>query len=196
MISQLVLNFRLKTTKGLSDFFILGFLNSQSCYIGFTYSLNLPLVYKVMNPFYGMLILILVFQRFLYAKHYTNNNILFVYIVNFFCALYMIFYTAKYSIWLGKLLGWIPIFICFAMEIFQLFKIYCAKSIRGFSLYFVIITIIAYSFEFFSALTLGLPKQVLFTDIRGMTLFSLFLISFFLYGGKYDKKSEKRVLSS
>lgn len=189
MAAQLILNFRLKTTQGLSDFFILGFLNSQSCYIGFTYSLDLPLVYKVMNPLYGMLILILIVQRFLYAKQYANNKILPVYVINFFFALSVIVYAAQYSVWLGQLLGWIPIFICLAMEISQLSKIYLAKSVRGFSLYFVLISIAAYSFEFISALILKLPKQVLFTDIRGIAVFALFLIPFILYRDGGAKKA-------
>jgi len=191
MMSQLILNFRLKTTQGLSDLFILGFLNSQSCYIGFTYSLDLPLVYKVMNPLYGMLILILIVQRFLYARQYANNKILPVYVINFFLALSVIVYAAQYSVWLGHMLGWIPIFICLAMEMSQLSKIYRAKSVRGFSLYFVIISIAAYSFEFVSALILKLPKQVLLTDLRGMMVFSLFLIPFVLYREDTLKKHQK-----
>jgi hypothetical protein len=102
------------------------------------------------------------------------------------------FYAVKYSLWLGQLLGWIPIFICLAMELSQLSKIYISRSVRGFSLYFVLISIMAYGFEFFSALVLGLPKQVLFTDIRGITLFSLFLIPFFLYKEEYAEKGIKK----
>ncbi|MCK4651159.1 PQ-loop repeat-containing protein [Candidatus Babeliales bacterium] len=180
-VPQIFLNFKLKTTSGLSDLFLLGLLNSQACYVGFTFSTKLPLVYKIFNPLYFFLILVLIFQRYFYYTNHKNNKFLFIYFINFFLVLILIFYVTNYNLTWGYFLGWLPIGISFFKKFPQIFKIYMKKSIKGFSLYFVLIVLLAYSFEGFAALILKLPSQILYADLKGILFYLIFLLQFVLY---------------
>jgi hypothetical protein len=178
---QVFHNFRIKTTKGFGDLFILGLLNMQACYIGFTFARDLPLVYKIINPIYGSLIVILIVQRFMYLRQYKNNKILPIYLLNILFAIGIVLYAIKYSLFLGNMLGWIPIFIALINEVGQGTRVHLAKSVVGLNPYFILGTITAYVFELISVIILGLPVQVMCTDIKSILVYSFFFLQFLIY---------------
>ena len=61
LVPQILLNYKLKTTKGLSDLLIIGYLNGYISYVYYSYLFNLPLAYKVMVPLAMFLMLIIAF---------------------------------------------------------------------------------------------------------------------------------------
>jgi hypothetical protein len=178
---QVFHNFKIKTTKGFGDLFILGLLNMQACYIGFTFARNLPLIYKIINPLYGLLILILIIQRFMYLGQYENNRILPIYVFNVLCATGVVLYAIKYNVVLGNMLGWIPIFIALINEMGQGARVHFAKSVVGLNPYFVLGTIAAYVCELIAVIVLKLPTQVMCTDIKSILVYSFFFLQFLMY---------------
>jgi len=88
-----------------------------------------------------------------------------------------VFYSDK----IIQILGWLPVAIGTWKKFPQMFKIYWEKSVEGFSLGFILICILAYSFEMFAGFVLGLPLQILANDFRGLFAYLVFLFQFFLY---------------
>ncbi len=181
MVPQIVMNYRLKSTTGLSDLYLLAILNTQTCYVGFTFSVDLPLVYKVMNVLYAVLFFIIIFHNFFYYKNNKNNRFLKIYVLNIVISIFIVFYAIVYSVNLGHILGWIPIFVHLIERVPQVYKVHSLKSVRGFSLYFVLINLLAFSFEGFSAWILKLPSQILYGDLKGIAFCLVFLLQFYLY---------------
>lgn len=181
LIPQIFLNKRLHSTSGLSDLFLLGNMNSVIANLGYTFCTHLPLVYKIMNPFYAFAVFILIFQRFKYFDLQRDKNVLILFCINLTLILVIfnliIFKTTSFA-WL---LGWIPILISLWKKVPQIFKIQKTKSVYGFSLGFILLSLAAYVFEILGVLVLALPIQVLFQDLKGISVYVIFLVQFVLY---------------
>lgn len=185
-ISQILLNRKLRSAKGLSDLFILFCLSEQFTYGYFVYCKNLPLVYKVMMPILMLLVLIIVFQRLYYAlrirkkvKHAYFFNMIAL-LVLFFCALFI-------PGIIGDVCGWTAVFIGVWQHLPQIIKVFISKSVRGFSFEFVYIIFAGYAFELISALVQGLPTQIIVNSTRGVIVFSIFFLQFILYSRRFKK---------
>jgi uncharacterized protein with PQ loop repeat len=181
LIPQILLNYRLKTTKGLSDLFLLATLNGQFGYLSFTFYANLPLIYKVMNSCYFIAILIIIAQRFLYSQNQLKEKrILNFYLLNFLLGLIFIFIAPKIS-WGISFLGWFPVVLGFWKKWPQVIKIYKEKSVVGFSFLFVLVSICAYLFEMVAGIILKLPLPIIFNDLKGVFVYLIFLVQFMVY---------------
>ena len=180
-IPQIFINYKLKTTKGLSDLFILGYLISSFSDFCFIFSSNLPFVYRITSPFYLFFIIILVIQRFYYFDYKKDRKFLFLCAINILFFLILIFLFLNYSNKIGWFLGWVPIFISLIKKIPQILKIYVKKTVFGFSLLFILINFTGYLFEIVGALILELPVQVIITDFKGVFVYLIFLFQFVLY---------------
>ena len=178
---QIVLNYKLKTARGLSDLFILGSLAGQTSYIGYAFYANLPLVYKIMNPIYSASLLFLAIQRLYYTNVVDRKKILFFYISIFSVMSFLMVLAFNGNSFAGSFLGWFPMGTGFFKKLPQIFKIYLQKTIKGFSFGFILLNITAYIFEMFAAIFLNLPLQVIANDLKNIFLFSIFLFQFFLY---------------
>ena len=183
LIPQILLNYKIKSTNGLSDLFILTLLNSSYFYLVYSFSNNLPIVYKVVNITYLVLICLIIFQRFKYSKNNEKKflffymfNILILFIVT--CLIYLKFLAYAY------LIGWIPVGIGIWKKVPQIFKIYRRKSVHGFSFYFILISLISNFFEVLGNFCLNLPIPMIVNNFRGILVNLVFLGQFLLYKQK------------
>ncbi len=182
LFPQLHLNYKIKSTKGLSDIFILASLNGQFSYLVYAFIEDLPFIYRVINPIYAFLLLIIIFQRFYYSDgSVKDKNILRIYLFNILVLIYVAYLIFTGMTSLGYLLGWIPVGIGLWKKVPQMFKVYRSKSVYGFSLFFIILSLVSYTFETSAALMLNLPKPVLLNDFRGFFVNFVFLFQFWIY---------------
>ncbi|MFC1894584.1 PQ-loop repeat-containing protein [Candidatus Dependentiae bacterium] len=180
LLPQIALNYKLKSAKGLSNFFILGSLVGQASYIGYAFYANLPFVYKIMNVLYCLLLLIIIFQRIYYSNKTTQIKLIRIYLGGFI-SLSLLLFAFSGNQTIGCFLGWLPIGTGLIKKVPQIFKIHFQKSIKGFSLGFICLNIFAYVFEMCAAIILKLPLQVILNDAKNIILFSIFLIQFFIF---------------
>lgn len=181
LIPQIFLNKKLCSTFGLSDLFLLGYMNSVIANLGYTFCTDLPLVYKIMNPLYAFAVFTLIFQRFKYFCVQRDRKTLILFCVNLVLILIvsiLIFFKKISVTWF---LGWIPILISLWKKIPQIFKIQRTKSVYGFSLGFILLSLFACFFEILGVIFLKLPVQVLFQDLKGISVYMIFLVQFILY---------------
>jgi uncharacterized protein with PQ loop repeat len=81
ILPQIVLNFNLKSTKGLSDFLLIGYFNAYIFYMFYVFCLNLPLAHKVMTPLSFFAVVILIFQRFYYSEKKDSKLKMFFFLI-------------------------------------------------------------------------------------------------------------------
>lgn len=180
ILPQIRLNFKLKSTKGVSDFLLSGLFYAYTLYIFYAYCLDLPLAHKVMVPLSWSLALIMIFQRFYYSdKKDFGFKFLLLLSVIFFILLIPI--ALRHSYIIGHLAGWIMIIIWATYQLPQLFKNYSLRSVHGLSFSLLSITAFGDFTEFLVALYLGLPSQTYLSNFRGLLVYLIFVFQFFKF---------------
>ena len=191
IIPQIILNYKSKSIDGLSKIFLFIYLIGYSISLLYVYGLNLPIIYKIATPVSFLLVLILVFQRFLYSKNKIRLHSVFAYSAFFLLFFLLIILTVYFPKKIGNLAGWVSFIIWFVYLLPQMFRIYLKKSVEGFSFLFVFSGVIASSLELIVVLVLGLPIQSIFINVRGIVFFSIFCLQFWMYRKKPKLGSQK-----
>lgn len=189
-IPQILLNFKLKSTKGLSDLTLLCFFNGYITYTYYVLCLSLPLAFKIMSPLSLVLVLVMVFQRFIYEDGYKKDKkLLTLFVVNGLLALLLAPYAFTKTLLVGGITGWVATMIWFVLAFPQMFKVHLKKSVVGFS--FLLVSLVGFGdiVQVVIALVMGLPVQSLINGLRGILIFSIFCVQFWLY------KDNKALLS-
>jgi len=186
-IPQIFLNHRVKSTTGLSDLYLLGYLNGCIINLAYVYCLDFPIAYKVMVPVAFFLASGLIFQRFWYTRHQVCPKSIRLYGIDFAFLFFLIPLFFHYPFEAGQIAGWALFVIWFTYQLPQIFKIYKDKSVVGFS--FILVSVIGLGnlFELITSITLNLPLQTSLIAIRGLAIYAIFCIQFWIYGRKNQK---------
>lgn len=190
LIPQVILNYKLKSTKGLSDFMILGYMSGYIAQIYYNFCIGLPAGYKVVAPFALASVLIMVFQRIYYHKKEPD-----LYFISFCMGWWVLSILAipfafKAPQMTGYICGWITTFIWSTYQIPQAYKIYKNKSVRGLSLPFTLLLGLGILIETISGFILHLPMPTIFNNLRSITAYILFIGLYFYYRAMDMKKVE------
>ena len=180
LIPQIRLNFKLKSTEGLSDFLLIGYFNAYSFYLFYIFCLDLPDAHKIMIPASFCVALILIFQRFYYSKD-NNFKLKLFYCLNFLVLLSFIPLAIEKPNFVGHIAGWLMMFGWAVYQIPQVIKNYSEKSVQGLSFAWLSIIAVGDFTEFSVALFLGLPSQTYLSNFRGLFIYTIFCIQFWKY---------------
>lgn len=182
LVPQVILNYRLKTARGLSDVMLWGYFNGYIAYVYYAFCCNLPLAYRVVVPLCFVTMLLMVVQRFVYDGAYQKDKKLLVfYILNAVAAILILPQAFKQAWFIGSIAGWIEITIWALYQIPQVFKIHVNKSVVGFSFALVTLVGIGDIIELIVAITLRMPLQTIVNDLRGIVIYLIFCVQFWLY---------------
>ena len=182
MLPQVRLNYKLKSTGGLSDLMLIGYFNAYIAYMIYTFCLGLPLAYKVMVTLCWLTVIVMVFQRFYYGKRCkADKSLLRVYGANVLGACTFIPVAIKYPLTVGHAAGWVMVAIWAVYQIPQILKIYRSKSVWGYSFWLPSLIGIGDLIEGIAAIVLGLPLQTIMSDFRGFAVYLIFCVQFWLY---------------
>lgn len=184
VLPQIFLNYKVKSTTGLSNTYILIYLSGHIVQLFYVFCLDLPIAYKVMEPLSSLLVFILAFQCFFYNKHKVMHFSIKLYSVNFFVIFSLIVLAANFPNKIGHLTGWISVIIWTIYQLPQVFKIYSKKSVEGFSFAAISCGGFQNLLGFAATLSLGVPLQSVFTALRGLIFFAIFCFQFWIYGKK------------
>jgi uncharacterized protein with PQ loop repeat len=183
-LPQIVLNYKIKSTAGLSNAYISSYLSAYFFHLLYVFCLDLPIAYKVMGPLLFSLVLVLIFQSFIYNKEKAKNHQVKLYSLNFFIISFLIILAINFPIKIGHLAGWISVAIWTVYKLPQVFKIYSQKSVEGFSFASVSCSGFQNFLEFAAGLSLGLPLQSIFAALQGIIIFAIFCFQFWIYKNK------------
>ncbi len=180
-IPQIFLNYRLKSTAGLSDAMLLIYFASYATEVSYVYLLGLPLSYRTMMPFGLVAVMGIILQRLYYAPSYGSKkfiNVLYCILGAVGIILINGFYDRTVA---GRLAGWIAMGGFMLAYIPQLVRVHMTKSVHGLSLLFVFMLGMACTMEFVAALILGLPFPSLANGFRGILVNIIFSVQFWMY---------------
>ncbi len=184
LVPQIILNYKEKSTESLSNIFLFIYLVGYAINLLYVYGLGLPIAYKIMAPLAFLLVLILVFQCFLYNKHKVIFRLIISCCTFFLLFFLLIILTVNFPNKIGNLAGWICFLIWFVYLLPQIFRIYSKKSVKGFSFLFAFLGLIGNLLELIGILALRLPIQSIFIAIRGLAFCSIFCLQFWMYRKK------------
>jgi uncharacterized protein with PQ loop repeat len=181
MVPQAITNYRIKSGRGLSKLFIVGYLNGFITQTFYTFLFDLPIGYKIFVPTQFAVMLGIIFQR-LYYDQFSDRTLSFFCAFNIALAILMIPVAMTFPVQVGFLCGWASLFLFSFSQVPQLVKIYSTRSVQGFSLVFVLATGIGALFELIGSVLLALPLQTVFSAARNALFVGGCLGAFYLYG--------------
>lgn len=186
-VPQIVTNARLRSASGLSHGLLIAFFNGYGAFFLYSYALGLPFAYQLLAPLQGVALLVLIFQRFWYARHERIALGIIGYILNALFYLAWIPFVIKQPAIVGGIFGWVS-FVLFLINQFpQAIKVHREKSVVGFSYTFVLIQGTASLLETVVSLVAGLPVQTFMMALRGVIMFGFFSLQFVWYKGRHHQ---------
>ena len=185
-VPQILENFRRHSERGLSNFFLIGNLNS---YIFLFYDIvfnGYPWPYMVTSSIQLMSMTVLIIQKFHYdfstPKSQPKAKKFFIfYGINIILALSCIPLAYVWPSIAGSLSAWLVIILFTFGLVSQTYKIYKSKSVEGFSFLFITLFTMASACEFYLCLKLDLPVPYLIYTAQNIVMFFVFTIQFLLY---------------
>jgi hypothetical protein len=178
-IPQIILNFRLKTAKGMSDIMLFSIINGYITYTYYVLCCDLPMAFKIMSPVSLATVIIMLIQRFAYDKYSIKLFVL--YVANMIVGLLFIPYAFSKTLLVGNVMGWISASIWAVYALPQMIKITMERSVVGFSFLFVSLVGFGDIIQSVIAIALKLPSQTLFNGLRGTLVYLIFCLQFLLY---------------
>lgn len=188
LIPQVLLNFKLRSARGINDVTLLGYFNGFLSFVYYAYCCNLPFSYKVMLPLSFITFFIIVVQRFVYERplgekssFLSNGKLLVIYVLNGLLYVLIIPGAVAYPMLIGNVAGWISISIWALYQVPQVFKIYYSKSIVGFS--FLLVSLVGFGdcLQLLVAIILKFPAQMVVNGFRGVLIYLIFCLQFLRY---------------
>ena len=189
LIPQIRLNVKMRSTHGLSDTMLFGYLTAYMCHAYYVFCLGFPQSYKVMVPLAMTGVFTMVVQRFYYNSFLLHTPYLALYTGLFGVALAVLPFAYYFPTEVGHGAGWLALILWAIYQLPQIIKIFRRKSVRGFSFSFVTIMTIGLVLELTSALLLRVPGSMrfmplIFTSVRGLLIYCVYCVQFWLYGKK------------
>jgi hypothetical protein len=183
-VPQFYLNMKLKAGTGISDEMLLGQYNLYVTGLCFIYGTNMPLLYKIMSPLSIAMFFLLIFQRLYYNFAQNGHIFLTLFLINTALFIFLYPFTVWYPYQLGLFCGWVSFGMQFVYQLPQIAKIVNTKTVHGFSFGFMLLTTVAYCFEFIAAIILKMPYVVYANDLRAILIFFIFCFLFWYYPNK------------
>lgn len=181
LFPQIYLNYKHKSTKGLSELFILGNFVGYLLYFWHAYIFNFPLAYKILLPVTALIAFILILQSFIYSDYSENKFKFKFYLLNFSLIIFLALISIIFPQESGNIAGWISSVIWCLYLVPQVIKIYRKKSVKGFSFLFVLFIGFGGFTELASAIFCNLSAPIYFNSFRGFLFFAIFLVQFLKY---------------
>lgn len=183
-IPQLVTNFKHRSTAGLSDLFLLLYSIAYLSMQYYVFCLDLPLAYKVMVPFEASLNVLLVSQRFYYHRFAWNNFFSLGIVISCVVSLLALPWAIYNPLQAGQFFGWVATIVFSVNQLPQIVKLYRSKTTHGFSFWFVSFIALAMALELVGGLAKELPLQTIVMAVRGIVVYCVFCVQFWLYRKK------------
>lgn len=191
---QIILNKKRKTTKGLSDLYLVSYFNGYAVNLFYVFSLNFNLAYKTRAILAIFAVGYLLWQRFYYDSNFLNLKTKILYFGDFLLLIISGLLILQYPINGGNIAGWALVGIWTFYQLPQILKIYKTKSVAGFSFLLVTLIGIGNIIELLMAFVLKLPIQTYLIDLRGIIIYVIFILQFYLYSANH--KNIKNIIKS
>ena len=180
-IPQMLENYRYKSVSGLSDMYLVAYFVAYASLAYYVFCLDLFFPYKVMVPIECIILAFIIGQRFYYDGFFIDwkNRTLFWISVMMFVGLFP--FAWIYPVLVGNICGWISAIFFIITPIPQIWKVYKAKSVVGFSFAFITVNALAGVCELTVAFMKQLPVQTWVMILKGAVFYVIFCYQFYFY---------------
>lgn len=185
---QIVKNWYLKTTMGISSFALLILYINVYTNNMYVFYLWLPYQYRLVMPIMWVSIILMVLQTYIYGKTVEEKNaVLRIYVPLTVALVAMAIAGIWYPYEIGHAGGWICFMGGIACRFPQIYKNFKEKSMYGYSLIKVIIATIAACVSLFVSVVLALPLQSILSGLSAIGYRSVQLSQYWFYRGSNHK---------
>lgn len=193
IIPQMVKNYRLKSTAGLSLPMVFARFSGELAYTTYIHLLGLPLVYRIMIPVYTFNIGVLLLQAAWYAPDAQYRRRV---LIGMASALLLTMCGALLSRWspvlVGRYAGWLAVCILAFSQMPQVYKNYMRSSVHGFSLGYTLLMGTGSFIELCYVIYLQLPVQTLASCTRSLFFYTIYWYQFIRY--RHDGIDEQELV--
>ena len=179
---QVFLNYKIKSTKALSDFYLVGYFNGYAITFFYVYAFNLHLAYKIRSILAVFVVAFMIYQRFKYDGVHKHKKIRRLYVSDFAVLFVLTPFVFSFPKIAGHIAGWALVIVWSLYQLPQILKNHRQKSVEGFSFILVSLIGIGNIIELFIAYFLNYPIQTYFIAVRGIIIYLIFMFQFGLYG--------------
>ena len=181
VLPQIWLNYKLKTTRGLSDWMLFGYAVGYFVYLYYIFLLPLPLSYKILVPPATITYFVLIAQRFYYNSLPSDNRIIVAYIIAFITLTAGLYPASHFPMEIGTFAGWLSAILWTISKVPQAIEIFLKKSVKGFSFAFITIINLGILIELLAAFYLQLPMPTIVFNIGALLFYLIFCVQFQMY---------------
>lgn len=180
-IPQLFENYKIKSARGLSDWFIWCYFNDYYCILLYVWCQPFVLAYRIMVPVECVLMLILLYQRFYYDGVKKSAAFFYAVLASVLWMIGLLFLIPAHAQLLADLGGWTAFTLFTVSQIPQIIKIYRSKSTYGFSFGFVTIFALAQVCELIGGIIEKVPAATIVMCVRGLLFYCVYAYLFAKY---------------
>lgn len=182
IVPQIIKNYRLKSTHGLSLPMIFSRFSGEVSYIFYIYLLGLPMVYRVMIPIYTFNLGLLLVQAAWYAPDQEyRTRVFFGMVAVVTCAIGAVPLVWYWPVFMGKYAGWLAVCTLAFSQAPQVYKNYKRQSVHGFSLVYTLLMGAGSFVELLYVVYLQLPVQTLASCTRSLLFYTIYWYQFIRY---------------
>ena len=181
LFPQIYLNYKSKSTQGLSDLLILGYFDGYLAYFIYAYFFEFPIAYRMLLPVAVLASLVLIYQRFFYQRDGLGKSNNYIYYINFLLMIFFGIFLYLLPMKAANIAGWISTAIWYLYLIPQVIEIYLRKTVKGFSFLLVLFVGLGGVADFSVAILYSLPIQIILIGLRGIAFFFIFAAQFWIY---------------
>jgi hypothetical protein len=174
-------NYRLKTSRGVSDALMWTFFNAYIAIGYYFFCLQLPLFYKISVIIQLFFVCVAIGQRFWYDKFIYKKKLAIVYGTNTLVAIALLPLALRIPHLFGNIAGWIAVAWFVINKVPQIVKVQRERSVYGFSFGFVFMQGMAAIMEIVVVLAYGLPMQTLVTGSWALATALIFTWQFYQF---------------
>lgn len=180
-VPQIIQSLRQRSTAGLSELFLFATANSYFFYVLYFTCLGLPYSYRASAGIQLVLSGSLVLQSWLYAHAEKRRRITGYLLVN----MGMMIGTIMLALWApvctGNAAGWIALALVIVCRLPQIMQHYHARSTKGLSIGFSLLTAVAGLNEIILSLVYAFPLQTLCSSLWACATACVFIIQRIMY---------------
>lgn len=181
LIPQIWTNYRLKSTEGLSDVFIMCYFITYIFNIYYYFCLDFSLPYKIIEPISFGLVLTLIYQRLYYAPATHRKPLYFPLALCLVVSVFFLAWSQTDLVTAGHCAGWLTFVFDTITPLPQLLQINRTKSVEGLSFIFTTCIAFANTAELVACVIRDLPPQTFFMGIKSIIFYIIFVFQFMLY---------------
>lgn len=196
-LAQAYLNYRLKSTQGLSAWMMYFSTITATIYTLFVYHFPHPYSHRIASFMTQAAAYVLVFQQFYYADPYFKVRwwrTVYLFTGLGIAGIYLPFWWYDVLPLLGHMWGWLVFVLAALVQLPQLYYNWERKTMHGFSLGFVILQLIGIFITLGACVVFNLPQQTWWNTLRGLVYYCIYIVQFIMYGRHPQSKKKPEEL--